>query len=608
MKPVVLIQPPFGNIEVPSIGLTNLRSLLIKNGVETEILYGNLVFAKKITPELYHKISLSSLKKLMCEWIFSSYAYPKNLQKQKQYGENVKNQLINVPLLEIQLSIKDYVKVKEYARDYLEEFSNYIISLEPKIVGFSSMFQQTCASVALANILKSKAEIITVLGGVSCTNPMGKAILDISPAIDYVFSGEAEIKFIEFCKQALNEDFSKIEGKFIKCDPLTDLNSIPFPDYSDFFKQKESLGIKLEYESNRVWFESSRGCWWGEKNHCLFCGFHGPNMKYRSKSPERIKAEIDYLVETYNPDFIQATDSIMPLNLPDTVFKSFVKPHNLKSIYYEVKPYYKFEVLWMLKKKGVHSFQPGLESLNDNHLKIMNKGLTAVNNIRFLRDCRTLCIRPDWNILHTIPGESRKDYEEIITLLPKLFHLNPPAMEGPLQIQRFSPLFNEYQKYNIENLHPMDSYEYIFPKETDFWKLALFFDGQYPIAFKGELKQRFLAVFNHWKELWKDKEKNPYLFIIKLNEEQYMIHDTRPINNKEVRILSNSHVKILKELREPKDEQAIHSFIKCNNVESEYEDLIKSKFILKIGNKIISLVTEPMWILELEEEAKKKIT
>jgi hypothetical protein len=83
-----------------------------------------------------------------------------------------------------------------------------------------------------------------------------------------------------------------------------------------------------------------------------------------------------------------------------------------------------------------------------------------------------------------------------------------------------------------------------------------------------------------------------------------MVHDTRPIATQEVRILNKSHAAILRELREPKDDEVVYSFVKHNNVEGEYEDLINSKFILKVGNRFISLVTEPMWILELEEAKK----
>ena len=30
--------------------------------------------------------------------------------------------------------------------------------------------------------------------------------------------------------------------------------------------------------------ETSRGCWWGERSHCTFCGLNGMGMTYRSKN------------------------------------------------------------------------------------------------------------------------------------------------------------------------------------------------------------------------------------------------------------------------------------------------------------------------------------
>src|SRR5437764_1877447 len=34
-------------------------------------------------------------------------------------------------------------------------------------------------------------------------------------------------------------------------------------------------------------FETSRGCWWGEKAHCTFCGLNGATMSYRAMRREK---------------------------------------------------------------------------------------------------------------------------------------------------------------------------------------------------------------------------------------------------------------------------------------------------------------------------------
>ncbi len=40
-------------------------------------------------------------------------------------------------------------------------------------------------------------------------------------------------------------------------------------------------------------YETSRGCWWGQKKHCTFCGLNPLGMNYRAKSPERAVEIID---------------------------------------------------------------------------------------------------------------------------------------------------------------------------------------------------------------------------------------------------------------------------------------------------------------------------
>src|SRR3954465_271775 len=39
--------------------------------------------------------------------------------------------------------------------------------------------------------------------------------------------------------------------------------------------------------------ETARGCWWGAKNHCTFCGLNGETMGFRAKSADRVMTEIE---------------------------------------------------------------------------------------------------------------------------------------------------------------------------------------------------------------------------------------------------------------------------------------------------------------------------
>ena len=52
----------------------------------------------------------------------------------------------------------------------------------------------------------------------------------------------------------------------------TDINDLLQLDYDDFLA---SLRSKCPDTEPELLFETSRGCWWGERLHCTFCGLNG---------------------------------------------------------------------------------------------------------------------------------------------------------------------------------------------------------------------------------------------------------------------------------------------------------------------------------------------
>ena len=65
---------------------------------------------------------------------------------------------------------------------------------------------------------------------------------------------------------------------------IRDLDALPVPNYRDYMArvQASPLGKTI---NPRLLFQTSRGCWWGAKQHCTFCGLNGQGMAYRSKVP-----------------------------------------------------------------------------------------------------------------------------------------------------------------------------------------------------------------------------------------------------------------------------------------------------------------------------------
>ena len=79
-----------------------------------------------------------------------------------------------------------------------------------EIVGFSSSFNQNLASLALAKHLKEHFPNITIVfGGANSETVMGEQLCRSFPFVDYAFSGDADISFLEFAKGILNGQIKK---------------------------------------------------------------------------------------------------------------------------------------------------------------------------------------------------------------------------------------------------------------------------------------------------------------------------------------------------------------------------------------------------------------
>ena len=66
-------------------------------------------------------------------------------------------------------------------------------------------------------------------------------------------------------------------------------------------------------------FESARGCWWGQKHHCVFCGLNGSTMRFRAKSPDRVFAELVHQARRYRSFRFEAVDNILDMGYLTTL-------------------------------------------------------------------------------------------------------------------------------------------------------------------------------------------------------------------------------------------------------------------------------------------------
>lgn len=333
---------------------------------------------------------------------------------------------------------------------FLAECADEILAVHPQVVGFTTTFGQTVASVALAAELKRRAPNITVVfGGADCEGAMGEALHRSYPCIDIVVRGEGEPVLPEvIASLAQGRRLPRVPGVCFRADnqqvivpgrkeSAVAMDDVPIPVYDEYFARLTRLALDRDL-SPTLPFESARGCWWGAKSHCTFCGLNGQLLKHRSKSGDRVVAELTTLAERHAVLDFTVVDNILDRAYFATVLPALARSEVDRSLFYQVKANLRREQVRLLRDAGVRSIRPGIESLSTPILARMRKGVTALQNIRLLRWCAEHGVHVAWNIIHGIPGETAADYARMTDVAASLAHLAPPSI-GALTLDRFSP-------------------------------------------------------------------------------------------------------------------------------------------------------------------------
>jgi ribosomal peptide maturation radical SAM protein 1 len=379
---------------------------------------------------------------------------------------------------------------------------------------------------------------LIIFGGANCEGEMGLQMVHSFPWVDYVCVGEGDRAFPEFLERLLC-DHSSVPVPGIATagdsaptfpDPVKDLDSLPIPDYTDYFEELNSSPLRPELKIDLL-IETSRGCWWGAKQHCTFCGLNGDAMAFRSKSPQRVFSELASLSQSYGLKRVECVDNILDMKYIPRLFDLLRDSGLDLELFYEVKANLRYEQLASLRAGGVRTIQPGIESFSNQVLRLMRKGCTALQNIQLLRWCEELDIQVAWNILAGFPAESPSEYTHIEQLVPLLTHLQPPAACCPVRLDRFSPFFGHAEKFGLARVRPAPAYFYVFPLgRKDLARLAYFFDFDYT---DGRRPFDYIMGLVHEVQRWVETRISTRRQIPRLDavsaEGQVVITDTRGV-------------------------------------------------------------------------------
>jgi ribosomal peptide maturation radical SAM protein 1 len=537
-KPIALISMPTLSGRFPCFQLGLLKPTLERSGYHVQNFSLYMYFGGYIGWRLHESLSEVTAA-LTGEWIWAKAAFGDFASEDSYFAEH--KSCVDSLCKTSNCTIADLHRIRN---EVVPDFLNFCLNATDwgrfGVIGFTILFQQQLASLAFARELKKKyPRIPIILGGGTLEEDIAEEILRECPQIDFVHCGEADQTFAEFIRRCYAGEsmeglpgIMRYENDSIdyggRAPNLMDLNSTPVPDFDEYFFAREESGYS-KYSgalSPMLPIETARGCWWGEKSHCIFCGLNRDGMQFRSRHPENVLHMLEVLHARHGISAFNALDNIMAPSYMDTLFRTLAEQRKGFHLHYEVKANIKRDQLWKMKRGGLFSIQPGIESFSTNLLQRMRKGSTGMQNLELLKWSTSFGITNLYNILFGFPGETEHDYDLQCKLIMQIPHLQPPYAISMARPDRGSPMFSSPADFGITRLIPAPCYEWLYPSARfNLQRVSYYFDHR----MTGILTARqYQAIYNHvtqWKRRWQTSPR-PFLNYRKTSE-SFVIDDGR---------------------------------------------------------------------------------
>lgn len=466
---LALVSMPFMPVTTPALGPSLLSSIVRAAGHSCEVIYGSLEFlswtaslADSMADAFLDYSVLASTDDLG-DVFFADQLWPST-------AGAVDEVLARLATTEgLPLTIDERVLATArilQCHDRLNEFMTIMTELRTwadyDVIGFSSMFAQNAASLALARSIKQRAlQSTIVFGGANAQGEMGVELIESFPWIDHVLAGEADdalVTYLDLLAQGRSPD--TVPGitlrhpsgvtKTVAPQQVHHLDEQPDPDFADYFAQRPPAMDSVAPRTLVI--ELARGCWWGAIRHCIFCGLNPSGLNFRSRSPESALGLIHRLAKRWDCTTFMVVDNILDLAYFDTLLPALSGAG--LTFFCEVKSNLREDQVARLACAGALTVQPGIESLSSPALALMRKGARALTQVELLKHCRNHDVEPLWFHLYDVPGERAEWYADSIELMARIPHLSPPRSANPLVVDRFSPMFDRPGEFGLGELVP----------------------------------------------------------------------------------------------------------------------------------------------------------
>ncbi len=467
---ITLVSPPWPLFNRPSIQLGALKAFLKARvpGIRISVRHPYIRLASAIGYETYHTISQSSWA---AESVFAALLFPDHQGPEKLFYDAIGKRFGTKG------GRPDFRKIVSAAGQVMEEFILSDESPPASLVGISLCLNQLTAGLYIAKFIKKQLPFCKiVIGGASSSGISGRAIMAAFPFVDFSITGEGELPLLDLClylsgkkdsisspaiasRDRVDKDTSETA---VRKEQIPDLDSLPFPDFDDYFAEIEALGSRAAGITPMLPVEASRGCWW---SRCNFCNLNLQWKGYRAKSPERITAEIDYLAQRYHALDYAFMDNCLPARQAPKFFDLLHAHGRDYSFFAELRVGHSRTDIFRMAAGGLRDVQVGIEALSTSLLRRLGKGSRAIDNLAMMRHCAEAGIKLQANLILHFPGST---VEEVDETLENLDFAWPFAPLKPVSfwLGMESPVSRQPKDFGISGIKPHPCYSMLFPREV----------------------------------------------------------------------------------------------------------------------------------------------
>ncbi len=434
---VLLLAMPWNRWDYPSIQVGLLKAYLRAHGVAAQGCYPYIDLAHRLGAETYNRIA-DKLSPLLAESFFTVGIHSEDLLPEAWVAELVATG---------ELDDSQIRSIARSVRAFLNAMYDTLSWQDWDVVGFTCTFNQVFASLALAERIKRHHPTVRVVfGGSNLHGKLGQAFLENFPCIDCVVSGPGEQTLLRYVREEASVERVFLDGS--SCSAVAPV----VPDYEEYFACLPDEW----WPAASVVAVASRGCHYGR---CVFCA---QNLEPGCEvyPADWVCACLGQLLSRHGRRRVEFADTAFPVSL--------LGPGQEEGLGREAAGMFSEFTAGLNERQfdqiihaGFDAIQVGIESFHSGVLRRMCKPADLLTNVQCLKLAYERGIEVGYNLILNFPSTTPAELEEMLGLLPWLFHLPPPTALVPFQLQYSAPILDQAGAYGLTDIRPHRHYRWL---------------------------------------------------------------------------------------------------------------------------------------------------